>query len=449
MSYFKLFLTIPKKHIDEYSKKYKKIKYDEYVGLHYITELCTDNDFLKPYIIKEAIIQIPKLPATMENVLSFKSNKSPYLNKVCERIVKSNHIVTTDTCEICGAKVRANVYEELNISLTYDKDYNIVKGYNLVCSHCELDLTMYNYENIAIKLDKENNIEYIKDLMHTNYYEYHRIGYPVDTSVFKSRKLSDNIQIMYSKTHVDMSGINLNVKKKPISPILNNAKENMNVVTANNSGNNNGEGNSNSNTVAKNDNDKKVSLDNNDNTDNDNKPYQLTSSKTNPIRIYTDGSDSKAGLGYGAWCKHDNIEYKVSVFGNDNGLIGLLKEKFPDDKFSNPTMELCALWEVICRFIGKSNQVIEIYTDFIGCLTYGDLFDYSVKSDDIAGMYYRNNIQKPYIKYIVDNISKISKKLKQQNVTYTIHKVKGHSKNYGNDMADKMATCRDNIDEFF
>lgn len=173
------------------------------------------------------------------------------------------------------------------------------------------------------------------------------------------------------------------------------------------------------------------------------------STASNPIQIYSDGSDFKGTgkIGYGAVFEYNNKQYGLS--GTDTGEeIQNLKAKFPDAEFSNPTMEMLALATVLEHF-AKLNigEHIEINQDYKGAVNYAGLWEHSEGSAQRGLKAWK--AQKPYIKYLVDRAVAAIDKIKQDGGSVKIKWVKGHQ-NVGteearmNDAADRYAKSRDN-----
>lgn len=147
------------------------------------------------------------------------------------------------------------------------------------------------------------------------------------------------------------------------------------------------------------------------------------------IEIFTDGSHFKHGDGYlgiGVFCIYDNKEYKLSKNCDEN----LLKEYgITETNVSNPTGEFVAFAETLklLRSV-KNNYVFVFKIDYEG-----------------VGKWMNNEwkCKKPYIKKIKE---KCDAYLKEINGKVEIEHVKGHSKIYGNEQADKLAKCREEID---
>jgi len=180
-----------------------------------------------------------------------------------------------------------------------------------------------------------------------------------------------------------------------------------------------------------------------------NKPLGTT--KDNPVEIYSDGSDIKGTgqLGYGAWYEWNGKEYSLSGTETSD-IIEDLSIRFPGIKFSNPTMEMIALYEVVKRF-GNTSENLLIRQDYKGAVNYNELWNYSEGSEQREPKPW--NAKEPHIKYLVEQITEEIKKLESNGGSISIQWVKGHqtgSSKYkiGNDNADRLAKDRNNYDNF-
>jgi len=149
----------------------------------------------------------------------------------------------------------------------------------------------------------------------------------------------------------------------------------------------------------------------------------------NKIEIFTDGSHFKHGdnyLGIGVFCIHKDKEYKLSDHCDEK----LLKEyEILETKVSNPTSEFICFAETLKLLRNVKNPYIFVFKiDYEG-----------------VGKWMNNEwkCKKPYIKKIKEKCEIYLKEIKGK---VEIEHVKGHSKNYGNEQADKLAKCRERID---
>ena len=147
------------------------------------------------------------------------------------------------------------------------------------------------------------------------------------------------------------------------------------------------------------------------------------------IEIFSDGSHFKHGDGYlgiGVFCIYNNEEYMLSNHCDGD----LLKEYgITETKLSNPTCEFLSFGETLKMLRNVKNPHIFVFKiDYEG-----------------VGKWMNNEwkCKQPYIKKIKE---KCDEYLKQINGKIEIEHVKGHSKIYGNEQADKLAKNREKID---
>ena len=182
---------------------------------------------------------------------------------------------------------------------------------------------------------------------------------------------------------------------------------------------------------------------------NTSKPYGTT--KDNPIQIYVDGSDIKGTglLGFGAYSEYNNSKYELSGT-NESGAGKELQAKFPNLKFSNPTMEMLGLLETLKQFTNTSEHIV-INQDYAGAVNYNGLWNKSEGSNQRANKPW--NAKEPYIKYIVAEAEKVIAQIEANGGSVKINWVKGHQTGssphkHGNDNADRVAKSRDVYNTF-
>ena len=166
-----------------------------------------------------------------------------------------------------------------------------------------------------------------------------------------------------------------------------------------------------------------------------NKPKpDIKINRTKTLEIYTDGSHFKNGgsgrKGFGVYFPKNEGGFtpkNVSIEIDQN----FMKSEFgvTETEISNPTMEIaacCYALKVIGINLEKLQDIKEIilYADYEGVQFWLD------------GTW---QIKKPYIKKIVDLIRIYEKKITDLKIVVKYIWMKGHSGNYGNEMADKLA----------
>lgn len=152
------------------------------------------------------------------------------------------------------------------------------------------------------------------------------------------------------------------------------------------------------------------------------------SQTSSTIEIYTDGSHqpSKKYVGYGAYCLYNGKEFKLSG-----------ECDIKDYEVSNPTAEFLGFAAVL--------RTLEDGFDEAKTLApYQFIFkiDYEGVGRWMSGEW---QTRKPYIKRIKEECDDLIAKLK---LNYVIEHVKGHSGNYGNEQADKLATSMEHHNNF-
>jgi ribonuclease HI len=148
------------------------------------------------------------------------------------------------------------------------------------------------------------------------------------------------------------------------------------------------------------------------------------------IQIYTDGSDIKGTgkIGYGAYIKYNNVEYRMSGVSNQEDFKKFYKMK---ENVSNPTMELMALLKVLVQF-KDTDLDIEVLADYMGVQKW------------ISGEW---KAKKIYIADMTRRVRNLIDIINNNGGSVTLTWVKGHSGNYGNDQADIVAKDRNVYNE--
>ncbi len=151
--------------------------------------------------------------------------------------------------------------------------------------------------------------------------------------------------------------------------------------------------------------------------------------KVKHLDIYTDGSHLKHTtdyIGYGAFCKYEQNEYNLSGTVTKD-----LFEKYNfNGKISNPTAEFIAFHQVLLRLnTVKCKVIATFYIDYIGVSKWMT-GQWKTKQQNIRGIKNRCDALK-----------------NKHDIKYK--HVSGHSGVLGNDIADKMAKCSENIDEWY
>lgn len=147
--------------------------------------------------------------------------------------------------------------------------------------------------------------------------------------------------------------------------------------------------------------------------------------------IYTDGSHQreKDYLGIGAWCQWKDTEFEFSAKVTKDILesYGIPK----DTEVSNPTAEFLAFAEILKKFEGRTLKVpITFISDFVGVKNW------------MTGTWKASEF---HIILILKRCREIMKTIKGE---ISFDWVKGHSGNNGNNNADRLAGCHDEIDTF-
>ena len=169
------------------------------------------------------------------------------------------------------------------------------------------------------------------------------------------------------------------------------------------------------------------------------------SSTSNPIRIYSDGSDIKGTgkIGFGAVYMYQGNEYALS--GTEEGTdVQELQARFPGAKFSNPTMEMLALAKTLETFENTAEH-LSIYQDYAGAVNYGQLWLRSEGSANRSDKPWKS--KEPYIQYLVDRAVAAINKIEANGGSVKLNWVKGHTGDKMNDLADEYAKKRDNFND--
>jgi len=148
------------------------------------------------------------------------------------------------------------------------------------------------------------------------------------------------------------------------------------------------------------------------------------------LEIYTDGSDIKGTgkIGYGAYIKYNDREYKMSGVSDQEDFKKFYKTS---DNVSNPTMELVALLKVLMEF-RNTNLNIEVFADYVGVQKW------------ISGEW---KAKKVYIIDITRRVRNLIDKINSNGGSVKLTWVKGHSGNVGNNEADILAKDREVYNE--
>lgn len=154
-------------------------------------------------------------------------------------------------------------------------------------------------------------------------------------------------------------------------------------------------------------------------------------SNENIIEIYSDGSHFKHSqeqyLGIGVFALYLGEEYRLS----DHCDTELLREYgIENSKISNPTCEFLAFAQTL-KFLSQY--------DLNPKYTFVFKIDYVGVANWMEGTW---RCKEPYIQKIKTICDAYIRKIKSKIV---IEHVAGHSGNYGNDQADKMAKCQEKI----
>jgi ribonuclease HI len=152
------------------------------------------------------------------------------------------------------------------------------------------------------------------------------------------------------------------------------------------------------------------------------------------IEIYTDGSHDKTGtggyLGFGAFCKYNSVEYRLSAECT-NKLLSIFGIGSYRDKISNPTAEFIAFAFVLNKLKDLRNiYTFKFHIDYVGVINW------------MNGTW---KAREPYIIAIKEYCDKI---ITGHGLHIQYIHVKGHSGVYGNEEADKLASSKENKDEF-
>lgn len=176
------------------------------------------------------------------------------------------------------------------------------------------------------------------------------------------------------------------------------------------------------------------------------KIVRTLSTRENPINIYSDGSDIKGTgkLGFGAVYIYNGTEYYLT--GTEEGQdVKDLMDKFPDMKFSNPTMEMLALARSLESF-SETGEHIVINQDYKGAVNYDGLWQHAEESTQRDAKPWK--AKEKYISYLVDRSVAAIKRIEDNGGSVKINWVKGHAGDKMNELADKYAKDRRNESTF-
>ena len=150
------------------------------------------------------------------------------------------------------------------------------------------------------------------------------------------------------------------------------------------------------------------------------------------LNIYTDASHKRHVnyLGIGAYCKYNNIEYKLSSTVDESMLLNY---DINEHTCSNPTAEYIAVAEIlkkINKYKISPNTIIKFYSDYDGVQKW------------------TNGSWKARKSYIIKIKNFILKIIKDIGCHIEFIHVNGHSGILGNELADELAGMLDNVDNF-
>ena len=149
----------------------------------------------------------------------------------------------------------------------------------------------------------------------------------------------------------------------------------------------------------------------------------------NTIEIFSDGSHFKHGDGYlgiGVFCSYMGKEYKLS--GSCDAEL-LKQYGITETNLSNPSAEFISFAETLKLLRTVKNEYIFVFK-----------IDYEGVRKWMSGEW---KCKQPYIKKIKEKCDEYLKEIKGK---IQFEDVKGHSKIYGNEQADKLAKNREKID---
>lgn len=170
------------------------------------------------------------------------------------------------------------------------------------------------------------------------------------------------------------------------------------------------------------------------------------SSPSNPLQVYSDGSDIKGTgkIGFGAVFEHNGMLYDLSGT-EESAEVKRLAELFPTAKFSNPTMEMLALVSVLNAFKNSAEHIV-INQDYKGAVNYNGLWDKSAGSAQREPKPWK--AKELYIQKLVQTAETLIAQIEKNGGSVNIQWVKGHSGNRMNDLADSAAKSRDIFNNF-
>lgn len=150
------------------------------------------------------------------------------------------------------------------------------------------------------------------------------------------------------------------------------------------------------------------------------------------IDVYTDGSHQRAKnyLGFGIYCKYNDVEYSLS---QQCDKILLKTYDITEESCSNPTAEYASFAEALKIFAKvkfHKDSTLTFYADYIG-----------VKN-------WTQGIWKAKKSYIIKVRDVCLQLIKDIGCNIKIVHIPGHSGNYGNDKADKLAGNVTNFSNF-
>lgn len=151
------------------------------------------------------------------------------------------------------------------------------------------------------------------------------------------------------------------------------------------------------------------------------------------VEIYTDGTHQRKVdyLGIGAWCRYQDKTYELSAKVTREVLTsyGIAE----DATCSNPTAEFIAFAEVLKKFVASGSQFKGVLKFFIDC-------------DGVEKWMLEK--QKAKAPHIIKVKTACQTLIKTMSCTVEYQHVPAHCGVEGNEAADKLADCKDEIDTF-